>query len=322
MDINRDKICGIVQDLLPLYTDSVCSGESKRFVDEHIAQCSKCRKMAEDLEDCSLENTVEAEKEGVLLRHAQKERSAAWKAGAVIAGVLMIPIIITSIVAVTGGTDLGTVLVLIASMGLVAALTVLPMMSRKNRLAKVILAATGAIILIELFVCRFFDGGSFAKIAVPTVFGISVAFFPFVVKGAELPELISNKKGLIVLAWDTIWLYLTIIILNTGKIAAFREAIVISTISVALVWGIFGLTRLPKTKFNRWVKAGFIVILCGIWDRFSEKMSAFLGVPNQFILFTTNGTMDRRVNMMVFKYAVIAGAVLVVIGLVMKSKKK
>ena len=36
--------CRIIEDILPLYTDEVCSEESRALVDEHVAQCEKCRK--------------------------------------------------------------------------------------------------------------------------------------------------------------------------------------------------------------------------------------------------------------------------------------
>lgn len=36
--------CEIVQDLLPLYCDEVCSTESKTAVDRHLQTCSKCRR--------------------------------------------------------------------------------------------------------------------------------------------------------------------------------------------------------------------------------------------------------------------------------------
>lgn len=34
--------CKIIEDLLPLYIDDVCSKESKEFVDEHLAECPDC----------------------------------------------------------------------------------------------------------------------------------------------------------------------------------------------------------------------------------------------------------------------------------------
>ena len=34
--------CEIIKDLLPLYFDGVCSGDSRAAVDEHIAACGNC----------------------------------------------------------------------------------------------------------------------------------------------------------------------------------------------------------------------------------------------------------------------------------------
>lgn len=44
-----DKTCAIVSDLIPLYLDGVCSGESRALVEEHTAQCPACRKLLEDM---------------------------------------------------------------------------------------------------------------------------------------------------------------------------------------------------------------------------------------------------------------------------------
>lgn len=32
--------CSIIQDLLPLYVDEICSEESKNIVEDHLSQCS------------------------------------------------------------------------------------------------------------------------------------------------------------------------------------------------------------------------------------------------------------------------------------------
>lgn len=37
--------CDVVQDLLPLYIDDVCSGASLKMVQEHLNECEKCRCM-------------------------------------------------------------------------------------------------------------------------------------------------------------------------------------------------------------------------------------------------------------------------------------
>lgn len=36
--------CNIIQDLLPLYYDDICSEESKTLVEEHLEKCVTCRK--------------------------------------------------------------------------------------------------------------------------------------------------------------------------------------------------------------------------------------------------------------------------------------
>lgn len=40
--------CEIVQDLIPLYADDVCSNSSRSFVVEHLSVCEACRKVVED----------------------------------------------------------------------------------------------------------------------------------------------------------------------------------------------------------------------------------------------------------------------------------
>lgn len=50
--------CAMIEDLLPLYADGVCSHESRKIVDEHLAECENCRAVLEQMqaqmpqEDC------------------------------------------------------------------------------------------------------------------------------------------------------------------------------------------------------------------------------------------------------------------------------
>ena len=37
--------CDVVQGLLPLYPDEVCSGEGGKLVRDHLRECEKCREM-------------------------------------------------------------------------------------------------------------------------------------------------------------------------------------------------------------------------------------------------------------------------------------
>ncbi|MCR1842368.1 zf-HC2 domain-containing protein [Murimonas intestini] len=43
--------CELVQDLLPLYIDEVCSEESKKAVEEHLSECPDCRAVYAEMRD-------------------------------------------------------------------------------------------------------------------------------------------------------------------------------------------------------------------------------------------------------------------------------
>ena len=52
--------CSVVQDLLPLYHDGVCSEESKQLVADHLESCADCKDMLRSLdEEVTLGDAVE-----------------------------------------------------------------------------------------------------------------------------------------------------------------------------------------------------------------------------------------------------------------------
>lgn len=57
--------CNVIQDLLVLYEDDVCSAESKTLIEEHIGTCEECRKIYEKMQagipDITLDNDKELE---------------------------------------------------------------------------------------------------------------------------------------------------------------------------------------------------------------------------------------------------------------------
>ena len=82
---------------------------------------------------------IKKEADSVLKQHEKKEKSAAYKAGVIIAGLLLIPILITFIVCLSNGGGLNTFAVVTASMLLVAAMTVVPLMAQQKKLTKCII---------------------------------------------------------------------------------------------------------------------------------------------------------------------------------------
>lgn len=43
--------CEIIKDLIPLYIDGCCSKESERVVEEHLGDCSECKKLFEEMKE-------------------------------------------------------------------------------------------------------------------------------------------------------------------------------------------------------------------------------------------------------------------------------
>jgi len=70
--------CDIIKDLLPLYCDGVCSGETVRAVEEHLAACPACRALLEEMrrEPAAPETVqVQARQEVEVLRGVKRKFS-------------------------------------------------------------------------------------------------------------------------------------------------------------------------------------------------------------------------------------------------------
>ena len=69
--MNRD--CEIVQDLLPLYVDDVCSHSSAELVETHMRDCTMCRSAFEKMRSDANETILKEEQGSVLVRHEKWE---------------------------------------------------------------------------------------------------------------------------------------------------------------------------------------------------------------------------------------------------------
>lgn len=330
--MSKDKFneCDVVQDLLPLYYDDACSLASKKMVEQHLMTCEKCKKTYDALKNTTIDTIMKNESEGILERHAKKERNLAYKAGIVIALVLMIPVVITFIVSMSSGGGLGVFAVLTASMLLVASLTVVPLLSAQKRLTKSILASVMALLLIMFFTDQMNGGGEFILLAIPTILGLSIVLFPVVIRNITLPPVLSDKKALITLAWDTLWLFLTIfeVCNHSGDIEGMRAGYMISIILMTGVWLIVLVARyLPV---NAWIKAGIIIFISCIWTVFSNDVYVYLAEhKKQLTILSTNfsdWSNDICINANVYTLILIFGGIigcgLLVKGIVNRNRKK
>ena len=330
--MGKDKFneCDVVQDLLPLYYDNACTSASKKMVEQHLMTCEKCKKTYEALRNTTIDTVMKDEAEGILERHAKKERTMAYMAGIMIALILMVPVVITFIVSMSSGGGLGVFAVLTASMLLVASLSVVPLLSTQRRMTKSILASVIALLLIFFFVDRMNGGGEFVLWTIPTIFGLSIVFFPLVIRNITLPPILSDKKALITLTWDTLWLFLTIfeVCNHSGDIEGMRTGYTVSLILMTGVWLIFLVARyLPV---NVWIKAGIILIISCIWMAFTNDVYAYFAehkkqltiLSTNFSDWSTNICVNANVYTLILIFGGIVGGGLLVYGIINMKRKR
>lgn len=330
MNKNDFNECDIVQDLLPLYYDDACSLVSRALVEEHLKSCEKCKRTYEELKDSTIDTMIKKESTGVLERHAKKERNAAYKAGIVIALLLMVPIVITFFVTISSGGSFGVFSVLVASMLLVGALTVVPLTSSQNKLVKSILIGVFALLLIMFFVDRMNGGGEFILWSIPTIFGLSIVLFPLVVSNVTLPVVFNDKKSLITMIWDTMWLFLTIFVvcIHSGDLEGMRTGFIVAIVMMVGVWLVFLTAR--YLKVNVWIKAGIITSIVCVWIAFANDVCAFLiKHKKQLTILSANfsdWTNNTCVNANVFVLTLVIGSVvsalLIIVGCINRKYKK
>lgn len=269
--------CDIIRDLLPLYHDQVCSQASETIVNEHLEECEECRGIAEKLKNTAYDEKLQLERENVIGAHAKKVKRKTFMVGSYIAGILMIPVVVCLICNIAIGHSLDWFFIVLASLLVVASLTVVPLVAEEKRGLYTLGAFTVSLLLL-LLICNIYSGGRWFLVAATAVLlGLSVVFMPFVVYQIKLPAPLSRQKGLLVMAVDTFFLYGVIIISNfyskAGAFYLFR-GLLICSVCLLLPWGMFAVIRYLKT--NGLIKAGICTIITGVFCAFINDIIALI----------------------------------------------
>ncbi len=258
--------CEIVQDLLPLYRDEICSPGSRKIVEEHVEGCPVCSAVLEKLRNTCLEDRLAEEKRGVLEAHYKQERRRTLTIGACVAGILMIPVIVCLICNLAIGHALDWFFIVLASLLLLASLSVVPLVAPARTAGLMTIACfTGSLLLLLGVICLYARGNWFFLAAVPTVFGLSVFLMPYVVYRIPLPKPLCTQKGLLVMLWDTCWLYGVIVVCGLYSRAPgyWRIALEITGFCVLLPWAVFLVVR--YLKIHGLAKAGICCMVTGLF---------------------------------------------------------
>lgn len=91
------KQCEVVQDLLPLYIDNICSEESRRMVSEHLELCSECSKLHENMSQSVKPESTEPELDS---KKAFKAINHKWKIKKI--SIVCISVVLTALVVFVG----------------------------------------------------------------------------------------------------------------------------------------------------------------------------------------------------------------------------
>lgn len=72
--------CDMIEDLLPLYYDGVCSNQSKKTVEEHLEECDNCKKTLDRMEQHKIDDHFQEEKESIInhYKKSEKKNDACW----------------------------------------------------------------------------------------------------------------------------------------------------------------------------------------------------------------------------------------------------
>lgn len=323
--------CDIISDLLPLYIDNACTSSSAQAVEEHLAECSVCTKLYEDMKNSEnvLDSEIKKERDEVLTKQSKYFKRRSVLAGSIIGGIFSIPILVCLIVNLASGAGLSWFFIVLTAMFIPASLTVVPLMIPQNK-ALCTLGAFTASLLTLLGVCCIYSGGSwFAVAASSVVFGLTIVFAPFIVQAKPIAKLLKNNKGLaVVCAYTLMYVIMMICIgISSGSDSFFDYAAAYSIPVLAYMWTMFAVLRF--VKLNRQLKAAICVFVSSLFFFFGDTMvNLFLG--NGFILpgspfedvMSAADVLANRFNWVVLIFGTILSAVLAAVGIYENKKNK
>ena len=195
--------CEVIRDLLPLYVDEICSGQSREIVEEHLKECEECSEILKKLQNTEIERDLKTEKEDVISYGVRKFRQLSAKTGITVSGLLLVPILAFLVINLIAGSQMGWFLIMLAAMAVAASVIAVPILVPENKLFWTFCAFTGSLLLLLGITCMVSRGDWFWITASAVLFGLSLCFLPFVIRAKPLQKWVGNsKKAWIVVGVD------------------------------------------------------------------------------------------------------------------------
>ena len=256
--------CDMISDLLPLYTDDMCSESSRKIVEEHLAECPACKKLFGDMNDVTIDEEIVKEKNEVINSQAKFFKRKSALAGSIVGGIFCIPILVCLIVNLATGAGLTWFFIVLAAMLVAASLIIVPLMVPKNKMFTTMTTFTASVILL-LAVCCIYGGGNwFFTAASSALFGLTMLFAPFIAFNKPVKEHLGKHKGLAIMGAYTVTFILMMLCIGlyVGPAAFFPLAMSISLPLVGIAWAYFLIIRYLRS--NACVKTGLCIASAGL----------------------------------------------------------
>lgn len=241
--------CNIIRDLLPLYADEACSEESRLMVDEHLRECADCAEVLERLKRSEIEDDLKSEKADVIQYGAKKFRKRSATVGSAVSGAFMIPILACLVINLTSGASMGWFYIMLASLAVAASLILVPIFVPRDKAFWMFCSFCASLMLLLAVTCLVSRGTWFWVAASASLFGLGVAFLPFVVRAKPLQKWIGDSnKALLVIATD---LVLFLNMMNTIRMNASRGGSILMFVGTAAGAALVVLELMRKGKIGK-----------------------------------------------------------------------
>ncbi len=265
--------CEVVQDLLPLYVDNICSMQSREIVDAHIEECPRCKEQLTALGDRSVTQELSQERDGVLKTHMKKEKKRSTMIAMITSACLTVPIIVCLICNLAVGHALDWFFIVLTSLLVFASVTIVPLVTCDNKLLWTLGSFTVSVLALLGTICIYTNGNWFYIVAVPVTAGLLICFMPYIIRHLPLPAFLRNHKALLVMLVDTAAVYSIIAAagLYTRYPGYWDIAVPIASFCMILPWAIVLTARyIPISKMYR---GAVISLICGVFCAFINDVA-------------------------------------------------
>lgn len=314
--------CDMIRDLLSLYCDNVCSEDSRRAVEEHLAECGECQIELKKIKDNTYTDSLKGERNLVIEAYKKGRRKAALT---VLSVIFAIPAVTCFIVNIAVSHRLDWFFIVLTSLMVLGTLVLVPLAARQKKFMWTFFSFTASLLLLLLTCCIYSGGSWFITAAVSVLFGLSVVFLPFAVRQLPLRGALGHHKGLAVMTVDTLLLALLLLICVGGE--EYRTAFSIMGYCMILPWGLFLVIR--YLKVNGFIKAGICSVVTGLFLSFADVVTDIL--INGRIVYTKGfwnanlavweNDMSSNIMLIILLSGVLLGAMFIVCGVVYGRRK-